>query len=68
MSKVSDYSKAHLRSLPTLVQSYVDDLKMETETERIWISRLTKADGVSEDNKITVEKRGRDYDVGWVKP
>ena len=55
MSKASDYSKAALDKLPTLAVGQVDDLKIETDTERVWLSRLTKADGVGQDHQITVE-------------
>lgn len=55
MSKASDYSKAHLATLPTIRQGQVDDLKIETDTERVWLSRLTREDGVSQDHAITVE-------------
>jgi len=50
-----DNLKAWLMSLPTIKQGITDDLKMETEEFRIWVSRLTKADGATEDNAICVE-------------
>lgn len=55
VSKASDYSKAALAALPTITQGQVDDLKIETKTERVWLSRLTREDGVAQDHQITVE-------------
>ena len=50
-----DNLKAYLLGLPSIKQGITDDLKVDTPEVRVWISRLTKADGVSEDNEITVE-------------
>ena len=47
MSKASDYSKAALQALPTLATSQFDDLKVETDAERVWLSRMTKEDGAT---------------------
>lgn len=47
MSKASDYSRAHLASLPTIFQGHDADLKVETATERVWLSRMTKEDGAT---------------------
>lgn len=49
------YSLAHLESLPTLAQGQTDDLKIETPTTRVWLSRCTVEDGEPYNNKVTVE-------------
>lgn len=50
------YTLAELKNLPTLSVGQADNLKVETETERIWLSRCTVEDGEPYDNKVTVEK------------
>lgn len=45
MSKASDWSRADLAQRPTLHQGHHADLKVETPTERVWLSRLLPADG-----------------------
>jgi hypothetical protein len=37
-------------------QGHTDDLIKSTPTSRIWISRLTIADGMPYDNQVTEEK------------
>lgn len=56
------YTLKHLDSLPTLSQGHVDDLKIDNVWERIWLSRLTRADGVEFDHMVTVERL---TDDGW---
>lgn len=41
--------------MPTLTVGQADDLKIETEDFRIWLSRCSVADGEPYDNKVTVE-------------
>lgn len=50
------YTLEELRSLPTLLVGQSDDLKVETENVRIWLSRCTVADGEPYNNKVTVEQ------------
>ena len=45
-----------LESLPTLTQGHTDDLKLESATSRVWLSRLTKEDGMPYDNQVTEEQ------------
>lgn len=45
-----------LRNLPTLHQGLTDDLKKETASRRIWLSRMTKEDGMPYDNQVTEER------------
>ncbi len=44
-----------LRGMPTLSTSQADDLKIETDRTRIWLSRCGIEDGEKFDNKITIE-------------
>jgi len=55
MSKASDYSAAHLATLPTLEQGHDADLKIQTDTERVWLSRMSAADGAT-GSPIRVER------------
>lgn len=50
------YTLAELEALPTLSQGHTDDLKIETENTRVWLSRMTVEDGEPYNNKVTVEK------------
>lgn len=44
-----------LITLPTLCVSQADNLKIETETKRVWLSRTGIEDGEPCDNKVTIE-------------
>jgi len=46
----------YLKSLPTLATGQADDLKIEEEYTRVWLSRCTVADGEPYNNKVTVER------------
>lgn len=50
-----------LQSLPTLAVGQTDDLKFDNGEKRVWLSRMTVADGMPYDNQVTVEilVRGR---------
>ncbi len=50
------YKLAELEALPTLSQGHTDDLKVETENQRVWLSRMTIDDGQPYNNMVTVEK------------
>lgn len=54
------YSVTELEAMPTLTRSLADDLKVDTGTVRVWLSRLTREDGMPYDNQVTVET----YDKG----
>lgn len=58
---------SELKELPTLAQGQADDLKIESDTERVWLSRCTAADGEPWDNKVTVERYigGSWIEVEW---
>jgi hypothetical protein len=49
------YTLAELSALPTLSQGQADDLKIDTGTDRVWLSRMTVADGMPYDNQVTEE-------------
>lgn len=53
-----------LNALPTLSVGQFDDLKIETKRTRVWLSRMTKADGMQYNNQVTVEKLNSRYN--WV--
>ena len=50
------YTLAELEALPTLSVAQCDDLKIETEDTRVWLSRLGVEDGEPYNNKVTIEK------------
>jgi len=49
------YTLAELEACPTLSVSQADDLKIETETMRVWLSRCDVASGEPYNNKVTIE-------------
>ena len=51
----SIYTLAELQALPTLVRAWTSDLKATSKTKRVWLSRMTVADGEPYNNKVTVE-------------
>lgn len=50
------YTLSELEILPTLATGQADDLKIEKENRRVWLSRCTVEDGEPYNNKVTVEK------------
>jgi hypothetical protein len=58
---------SQLRELPTLHQGQADDCKIESDTERVWLSRCTMEDGEPWDHKVTVERyiAGSWVEVEW---
>jgi hypothetical protein len=50
------YTADELRSLPTLSVAQADNLKIDTGTERVWLSRCGIEDGEPYDDKITIER------------
>lgn len=51
-----------LSEIPTVHQGFTADLKIETDTQRVWLERTTMDDGEHCDHHITVETR---TSVGW---
>lgn len=50
------YSLKNLLKRKTISQGHTDDLKIETKTKRVWLSRLTIADGMPYNNQVTEEQ------------
>lgn len=50
------YTLKELKALPTLTTGQADNLKIETENTRVWLSRCTVEDGEPYNNKVTVEQ------------
>lgn len=48
------FTVAELDAMPTLIQGQAEDCKVSTPTERVWLSRLTPADGFT-GNRISFE-------------
>lgn len=54
-SRVKYYSASSLRRRPTLSQGQFSNLKIDDGKHRIWLSRMTVADGMPYNNAIEVE-------------
>ena len=50
------YTAKELEKLPTISEGQADDLKVEVGGKRIWLSRMTKEDGMPYNNQVTEEK------------
>lgn len=50
------YTLEELEALPTQCVGQADDLKIEGDGVRVWLSRCGVADGEPYENKVTVEK------------
>lgn len=50
------YSLAALKKMPTKDWSHFDNLKYDDGKYRVWLSRMTVADGAPYDNQVTVEQ------------
>ena len=50
------YTLKELEILPTLAVGQADDLKIETENKRVWLSRMTVEDGMPYNNMVSIEK------------
>lgn len=53
---IKKFSLAELEIMPTLSQGHMDDLKYDDGVYKVWLSRMTKEDGMPYDNQVTVEK------------
>lgn len=57
MNQVKDfYTLQELQDMPTIDSGHTDDLKVDTGTVRVWLSRLTVEDGMPYNNQVTVEQ------------
>jgi hypothetical protein len=50
------YAIKHVKELETISQGHFDDLKYKDELYKVWLSRMTVADGMPYDNQVTVEQ------------
>ena len=50
------YSKIELGAKQTLCVGQADDLKIEEDGRRVWLSRCGVADGMEYDNMVSVEE------------
>ena len=58
------YAADYLDNLPTLCEGHMDDLKVDTGDMRVWLSRMTIADGAPFNNGVTIERL---IDGRWVE-
>jgi hypothetical protein len=49
------YTADQLRDLPTIEQGQADDLKIKSDTVKVWLSRMTVEDGMPYDDQVTIE-------------
>jgi hypothetical protein len=57
------FSLSEICKMPTIQQGHFDNLVYQSETKRVWISRMTVEDGQPYNNQVTVEKL---VDGNWV--
>lgn len=57
MKKIESYQfkLKDIEKIATIHQGHTDDLKIDTGTMRVWLSRLTIDDGMPYNNQVTVE-------------
>jgi hypothetical protein len=53
--KMKHYTARQLRNLPTISQGQFSNLKIDDGKHRVWLSRMTVADGMPYNNAIEVE-------------
>lgn len=51
------YTLSELNAMPTIGNGHTENLKLEQDGVRVWLSRLDKSDGMPYDNQVTVEKK-----------
>lgn len=55
-----NYTFRQLESMPTLSQSQADDLKIDEDGVRVWLSRMDESDGAPYHSEVTVEVLSKD--------
>ncbi len=50
------FTLRELQKMPTISQGHSEDLKYETGSTRVWLSRCGVEDGMPVDNMVTIEK------------
>lgn len=51
-----NYSLKNLENKKTIYAGQFDDLKIETASKRVWLSRMTVDDGAEYNNMVTIEE------------
>ena len=51
------YTLAELRRMPVISEGHGENLMVDTGLTRLWLSRMTRADGAKHDNNVVVETR-----------
>lgn len=66
-SGIYEVSLEDLEALPVLTQGQADDLLIESDSERVWLSRCSVEDGEPWNHKVTIERYiGRSWvEVEW---
>ena len=49
------FSLKELNKMPTIDSGQADDLKYETKDLRVWLSRMTIADGMEYNNQVSID-------------
>ena len=53
---MDDFTLKEIEAMETISSGHTDDLKVENGVTRVWLSRMTMADGMEYDNQVTVER------------
>lgn len=53
---MEQFSLKELQEMPTLYQGHFDNLKIDKGNVRVWLSRMTIADGAPYDNLVFVQE------------
>lgn len=49
------YTAEQLEEMETIHEGHYDNLKIDTGSMRVWLSRMTVADGMPYNNQVTIE-------------
>ena len=52
----TEFTLEELKDMETLQEGYADDLKLEEDGYRVWLSRVGIKDGMTYNNMVTVEE------------
>jgi hypothetical protein len=62
-TNANDYDPADLEDLPTLATGQAADLKIDTGTVRVWLSRCGPKDGETRPVQVEILRNGRWIDA-----
>lgn len=51
------YTANELKTMPTILSGHFDNLKIDKGDLRVWLSRLTIADGMPYNDQVTIERK-----------